>query len=41
MNKKTKRWKLNVLPYMFVTLAVTHFEMSALNAAAYSNAVGV
>ena len=28
------RWKLDVLPRMFVTRAVLHFEMSPLNARA-------
>jgi len=32
--KDTQRGKLNVLFPMVVTAAVTHFEMSALNAAA-------
>jgi len=32
---------LDVLAYMVVTRAVTHFEMSALNATAPVNAVGV
>jgi hypothetical protein len=32
---------LDVLPAMIVTAAVSHFEMSALNAAAPQNAVGV
>ena len=41
LNKKTKTWKLDVLEYMLVTRAVSHFEMSALNAAAEENAVGV
>ena len=41
LNKKTKRWKLDVLDSMAVTRAVSHFEMSALNAAAPLNAVGV
>ena len=41
LNKKTKRWKLDVLNFIVVTRAVSHFEMSALNAAAESNAVGV
>ena len=41
MNKKTKKWKLDVLYCMSVTRAVSHFEMSALNAAAPKNAVGV
>ena len=41
MNKKTKRWKLDVLYAMFVTRTVFHFEMSALNARAYRNAAGV
>ena len=36
-----ERWKLDVLYCMDVTRVVFHFEMSALNAAAYSNAVGV
>ncbi len=41
LNKKTKRWKSDVLASMVATRAVSHFEMSALNAAASSNAVGV
>ena len=41
LNKKTKRWKLDVLYSMVATRAVSHFEMSALNAAASENAVGV
>ena len=41
MNKKTKRWKLDVLCFMVVTRVVFHFEMSALNAVAPENAVGV
>ena len=41
LSKKTKRWKSDVLRYMVVTRAVSHFEMSALNAAAPRNAVGV
>ena len=41
MNKKTKRWKLDILRSMFVTRAVSHFEMSALNTRAPLNAVGV
>ena len=32
---------MDVLVFMFVTAAVTHFEMSALNAATPANAVGV
>ena len=34
LNKKTKRWKLDVLESMVVTRAVSHFEMFALNALA-------
>ena len=41
MNKKIKRWRLNVLESMDVTAAVTHFEISALNAEAPLKAVGV
>ena len=41
LNKKTERWKLDVLYRMSITRAVSHFEMSALNAASCSNAVGV
>ena len=32
---------MDVLSYIVVTRPVSHFEMSALNAAAYLNAVGV
>jgi len=41
LNTKAKGWKLNVLFFMVVTAAVTHFEMSTLNAAALRNAAGV
>ena len=41
LNKKAKRWTLDVLAIMVVTAAVTHFEMSALNLVAEENAVGV
>ena len=41
IEKKTKRRKLDVLEFMDVTRAVSHFEMSALNALAEENAVGV
>ena len=41
MNKKTKKWKSDVLRNMVVTRAVSHFEMSLLNVTAPSNAVGV
>ena len=41
IEQETKRWQLHVLLFMFVTAAVTQFEMSALNAAAKRNAVGV
>ena len=41
MNKNTNRWKLDVLVSMSVTRFVIHFEMSALNAVAPENAVGV
>ena len=36
-----ERWKVDVLPDMSVTRAVSHFEMSALNAGALRNAAGV
>jgi len=41
LNKKTNKWKSDVLHSMVVTRAVSHFEMSALNAAVLWNAVGV
>ena len=41
IEKKTKRRKLDVLEFMDVTRAVSHFEMSALNATAPLNAAGV
>jgi hypothetical protein len=40
-NKKAKRRKWNVLSRMVVTSAVSHFEMSALNALMLLNAVEV
>ena len=40
-NKKEKRRKWNVLSRMVVTSAVSHFEMSALNALMLLNAVEV
>ena len=35
-----ERWKLDVLHFMVITRAVSHFEMSALNTLAEPNAVG-
>jgi hypothetical protein len=40
IEQKTKRWTLDVLSFIVITRAVSHFEMSALNAAARENTVG-
>ena len=39
--QQNKRGRVDVLPSMFVTFAVFHLEMSALNALALRNAVHV